>query len=207
MPISHKYKAIIIHIPKNAGESMEKKLGIYGKSENPLNTLWGIHGNYVLQHLTASQMKRLYLTEDVFNNYFKFAFVRNPWDKAVSEYHWYLRYGRPVTFQDWVRTLSARLGVSENLHILEIGHNIPQYKFIYDNQGSLLVDLVGRFERLQDDFNRVCETIGMEDSTLPMSDQTSSKGRRHYREYYNDETKRIIAKIYEKDIELFGYEY
>lgn len=207
MPISHNYKAIFVHIPKNAGESIETKLGIYGMRENPLNTLWGIHGKYVLQHLTASQMKRLFIADDVFNDYFKFAFVRNPWDKAVSEYHWYLRYGKPITFQDWVRAMCNRLESSNDLHVLEIGHNIPQYKFIYENDGKLLVDFVGRFEQLQHDFNSVCETLGIKDSTLPRLESTGSGVRRHYKEYYNNETKNIIARIYEKDIEVFCYEY
>ena len=72
MPISHEYKAIFIHIPKNAGESIEKKLGIYGDSKE---ALWGVQGKYVLQHLTMLQMKRSCLKEAIFKNYFKFALI------------------------------------------------------------------------------------------------------------------------------------
>ncbi len=204
MPVSHEHKTIFIHIPKNAGESMEKKLGIYGESKT---ALWGVDGKYVLQHLTLPQMKRLYLKDDVFENYFKFAFVRNPWDKAVSEYHWYLRYSPPITFRDWAKTLSSRLKVSSKLYVLEIGHNVPQYKYIYDNEGNLLVDFVGRFEHLQHDFNKVCEKIGIENSSLPNIEATASEGRKPYKEYYDIETIGIIANVYKKDIELFSYEF
>ncbi len=204
MPISHKYKTIFIHIPKNAGESMEKKLGIYGDQGN---NLWGIHKKYVLQHLTLPQMKRHYVTKDLYRNYFKFAFVRNPWDKTVSEYYWYLRYGSPLSFDDWVRTLGERLKKSTGLHILEVGHNIPQYKYVCDKNLNLAVDFIGRFEQLQNDFDQVCETLGIEDTELAKDNATTSDGRKHYKEYYSKESKKIIAKIYKKDIELFDYKF
>ena len=204
MPISRKHKAIFIHIPKNAGESMEKKLGIYGESKD---NLWGVHGKFVLQHLTLFQMKRLYLKSDEFDRYYKFTFVRNPWDKAVSEYHWYQRYNAPITFKDWVKGLSARLKTSKNLHVLEIGHNVPQYKYIYDKNGNLLVDFVGRFESLQSDFDKVCKKLGIKDSSLPNIEATASQDRKPYKEYYDIETIGIIANVYKKDIELFNYEF
>ena len=204
MPISHEYKAIFIHIPKNAGESMEKKLGIYGESKE---ALWGVQGKYVLQHLTMLQMKRLFLNEVMFKNYFKFAFVRNPWDKAVSEYHWYQRHNAPITFKDWAKTLPGKLKGSKNLHVLEIGHNIPQYKYIYDKKGNLLVEFVGRFENLQNDFDKVCRNLGIKDSVLSNRESTASAGRKPYKEYYDIETIGIIEKIYKKDIELFNYKF
>ena len=207
MPISHKHKAILIHIPKNAGESMEKKMGIYGAYSDPLKFLWGTHDKYVLQHLTMSQMKRLYISDDVFDSYFKFAFVRNPWDKAVSEYHWYLRYGDRITFKEWIRTLGNRLLRTSKPPVLEIGHNIPQYEYVYDGNGRLLVDFVGRFERLQEDFDTVCEIIGIENSFLPRLQTTTSKRRRYYKEYYDNQGISTIATIYKRDIELFGYEF
>lgn len=182
---------------------MEKKLGIYGESKE---ALWGVQGRYVLQHLTMLQMKHLYITDDMYRNYFKFAFVRNPWDKAVSEYHWYLRYSPPIKFRDWAKSLGNRLKISTNRHILEIGHNIPQYKYIYDNN-TLLVDFVGRFENLQCDFDEVCNRLGIEDSTLPNIEATAAEGRKPYKEYYDIETIGIIASVYKKDIELFNYEF
>ena len=207
MPISHENKTILVHIPKTAGESMERKLGMYGLRDNPLENLWGTYDKYILQHLTISQMKRYFLTDAVFNEYFKFAFVRNPWDKAVSEYHWYLRYGRFMEFKEWIRTLENRLSITNNLHYLEIGHNVPQYKFIYDDNMKLLVNFVGRFERLNDDFKHICDTIGVSDSTLPHVQTTTSAHRKNYSTYYDEETKDIITNIYKVDIELFNYDF
>ena len=207
MPVSHQLKAIFVHIPKNAGESIEKKLGMYGNGGNLLDTLWGVRGNHVLQHLTMAQIGSMYLPEEVVQGYFKFAFIRNPWDKAVSEYHWYLRYGAPVSFLDWVRSLESRVSRRENLHVLEIGHNIPQHEFIYQDGKDLLVDYVGRFERLQADFDHVCRMLGVADSMLYKDASTASSGRRGYREYYNKESRDIISRLYMKDIDLFGYRF
>ena len=65
MPISHKLKTIFIHIPKNAGESIENALEIYGMEENdPTKRFWGvINHSIVLQHLTANDLRNLLLFE------------------------------------------------------------------------------------------------------------------------------------------------
>ena len=64
-------------------------------------------------------------------------------------------------------------------------------------------DFVGRFERLESDFRRICETLGI-DATLPSLNVSQ---RRPYREYFDDESRRIVATRYRDDIETFGYEF
>ena len=66
------------------------------------------------------QMMRRFIPKELYDSYFKFSFVGNPWDKAVSEYHWYLRYGEPLIFNQWLKTLDKRLKQSTNLPMLEI---------------------------------------------------------------------------------------
>ena len=70
-----------------------------------------------------------------------------------------------------------------------------------------MIDYVGRFENLQGDFSHICNVFGIEDPTLPKIDSTSSRNRKHYKAYYDEETKNLIAKIYQKDIDLFSYQY
>lgn len=138
MPISSTLHTIFIHIPKNAGESIERTLDMYGG--NPLETFWGVLENRsVLQHLTAVQVRERLLS-DVWDQYFKFAVVRNPWSRAVSEYKWYLRYGTVIPFYEWVETLEDRLKINHAINIYEAGHNVAQHKFVYDAKGNMLVD-------------------------------------------------------------------
>jgi hypothetical protein len=96
---------------------------------------------------------------------------------------------------------------------------------LYDQQGNLLVDFVGRFETLQQDFDRVCEHLGITDSLLPHRNPSDKKSRdlkrkiRNYlymngenqrrgvAEFYDDETRVAVAEYYRKDIKTFGFEF
>jgi hypothetical protein len=202
MPISDLFEAIFVHIPKNAGESIERCMGMYdGKVDE---TLWGVVANrIVLQHLTAAELKTKYVPQDKWDRYFKFAVVRNPWSKAVSEYNWYLRYGPTVPFYEWVKSLNGRLMANGCIAILEVGHNVEQHKYLYSND-QLLVDEVLKFESINQDFASLCKKFNWNVS-LKHERETQSTSSLDFRQYYCDETAEIIGKIYKKDTELFGY--
>ena len=203
MPISKKYRSIFIHIPKNAGESIEKTLGMY--RGNPEETLWGVVDNrIVLQHLSAERLRGNYIDEFMWKEYLKFSVVRNPWSKAVSEYHWYLRFGPAITFSEWVGSLSDRLRINEMINVLEIGHNVRQNEFLCDQQGNLLVDKVLRFEDLSSDFSLLSEERNWGVS-LMRDKATKSTPLKDFRSFYTQETAQKICDIYSKDISLFGY--
>ena len=131
--------------------------------------------------------------------YFKFAFVRNPWDLRVSSYHYGLkqpgRHGRNArnkTFEQYIRTYTphhkAFRGKSQSYFL----GNVSEFDFI------------GRFENLQDDFDIVCNKIGTPGLKLPHIHKTDHKP---YWEYYTDETRELITKLYANDIETFGYKF
>lgn len=205
MPISRSKNLIFIHIPKNAGESIEKSLGMYKGAH--WESYWGVvNGNVVLQHLTATELKML-LNDDFFwQDAVKFAVVRNPWSKAVSEYNWYLRYGPPCEFSEWLRGLADRIRINTQINILETAHNVEQYKFIYDEHGQCMVDHVLRFESIQNDFGQLMKRCNVQ-CTLTHAEQTRSSSSKPYREYYKPKDVEIVARIYKRDIEMFGYEY
>ncbi len=223
MPISHDKKFIFVHLVKTAGDSIEKSLGLqkdnelYGFEDKEgkyykniggmfLNSIKGIDGGMkCLQHLTASQIKGRY-SEEIWNSYYKFSFVRNPWDIVVSQYSYIIQnrkdlykvwgVNQSTSFHDFV--MNAKVGCFPQFMFL-----CSQYDCLVDENGDVLVDFIGRFENLEQDFKKVCEKIGIEVDLK----KTNSTDRGNYRDYYDEETKKRISDIFKKDIEYFSYEF
>ncbi|MEB4591240.1 sulfotransferase family 2 domain-containing protein [Candidatus Thiothrix sp. Deng01] len=217
MLISHSHRFIFFHIAKTAGISVRKALGPYceeperfriprppvsikGKP-NPFYEIW----ESLLLHATA-QDARKELPGDSFGSYFKFAFVRNPWDWQVSMYHFILREETHIRHE-----LVKSMGGFEPFLEWVVATPRPypkgglkyQYEAIADGQGELLVDFVGRYESLPQDFQQVCQQIGVE-AALPHLNKSS---HHDYRTYYNDRTRRMVAEHFETDIALFQYRF
>jgi chondroitin 4-sulfotransferase 11 len=145
-------------------------------------------------------------------DYFKFSFVRNPWARMLSLWSYYKKRNiKPIsdtdfkTFTENLETMTCKV----NDHYYsnsqrKINLLYPQYHFISDWWGNNILDFVGRFENLQEDFNIVCDKIGIPYQKLPHKNKSKHK---HYTEYYDDETREIVAEKYAKDIEYFGYEF
>ena len=178
---------IFIHINKTGGSSVVKALGAK------------------FQHKTALE-KISELGWDVWNQKFTFAFVRNPWDKVVSQYHYRSRTNKtnlrdnPVEFRQWVRLAYGEKAPQYYDHPKMFQ---PQLDWISDESGKVLVDFVGRFESFQQDFEEACRRLHR---TVNLPHLKKSE-RRSYREYYDDETRDIIQTWYQKDIDHFGYKY
>jgi len=190
-------KFIFIHIPKTAGMAIASAIGIKSAS-----------GKIDPKHFKGFEIKNiLERNNDSIDNYFTFAFTRNPWDRLLSLY-FYCHKGSEMfgmkkrrfngSFEDF-----CRMAYSEqyfrNYAIYPL-HYIPQVRFI----DGAKIDFVGKFENLQEDFNTVCDKIRIPQKKLPHKNKS---GHKHYTEYYNDETRAIVAEKYAKDIERFGYEF
>lgn len=223
------YRCIFIHIPKAAGISVEQfflaRLGLDWAHREPLLLRYNSDprlGPERLAHLTASEYVDCgHVTAEVFSSYFKFSFVRNPWARLVSEYK-FRNHVKRYTFKDFVFHHLPRPGPSDAYR-----HVLPQFDFLHAPDGRLLVDFVGRFETLQEDFDQVCARIGLDDSRLPHSNssQHGATLRRvrllnalfrkrdrqplyaQYPEYYDDETRDQVTRMYQKDIDAFGYAF
>lgn len=210
MIISHSKKFIFIHIYKVAGTSIRKVLQPH--SDNPRDNMplllklkfelggrFNFLSKWSMDHLKATEIKKL-LPEDQWNNYFKFSFVRNPWDWQVSLYHFMLQDENHHQHK-----LINKMKNFEEYIDWRVHHSVElQKSFLYDSKGNLMVDYVGKFENLQQDFNEVLKKIGMKEVQLPV---LNTSVHRYYKEYYNDKTRKMVEEAFKEDIELFKYEF
>ncbi|MEM1304170.1 MAG: sulfotransferase family 2 domain-containing protein [Planctomycetota bacterium] len=213
MLISYSHRFLFAHIPKTAGCSLRETLDPYVSDPkryavNRLLERVGIRVNHLIG---PPEWKRFRLHEEmrtvhrvlpapVFASLFKFAFVRNPWDLLVSRYHYLLRQPRHrqharvkrmTGFGEYARWHAART-------------NETQLRRIADRNGRLLVDFVGRFESLHDDFAEVQRRIGLQPAAIPHENQSA---RNDYRTYYDDATAEFVAERWRADVERFDYRF
>jgi hypothetical protein len=213
MPVSHALRGIFVHIPKTGGTSVETALGMFHdwKIENRA-ALFGLIQSpdlrqkgflsHFLQHLTWPQLRELLPPEC--RGYFTFSVVRNPWERMVSTYANkdpdMLMHARAQGLELEGLSFEEFLEKTENFQHI---HLLPQHEFIYDQQGTPLVDFIGRFERLAEDFQRICARLGV-DGGLP---HRNPSRHRPYRDYYDNTTQDMVAQRYRRDIALLGYEF
>lgn len=169
----------------------------------------------------AAEFPRVKKIDD-YRDYFKFCFVRNPWDKTVSCYFdkivkankrsqrafSFLRkkkvilnntaFHKDMKFHEFVEVVCQ---LNDN----EADAHIRSQHCLLSNESGLFVDFVGKHERFQEDFAKVCERIGIERISLP--NKTTSDKAKDHREYYDAHTRELIRQRYARDIELFGYDF
>jgi len=195
--INHQYKLIFLHIPRTGGTSIEN--AICGKD------WFDVHAPS--KHLTAHSAKKIYA--EYWDKYLKFTFVRNPWDRMVSmlKYEWF--YGVKIN-QEKKILLDDYFDKFKKVEYDERFFNANQfndYKYIensvYLNIIGNNMDFIGKFENLQEDFERVCKLVGLPASKL--SHIEKSQNRKKYQEYYTEETKNLIYNKFKKEIKQFNY--
>ncbi|MBW3019708.1 sulfotransferase family protein [Candidatus Woesearchaeota archaeon] len=206
-----KHKCIFVHIPKTAGVSTAKSL----------------FGNLGGAHTKIREYQQLY-TETEFKDYFKFTFVRNPWDRLVSAYHFLITGGMNEQDKNWADSNIRQYpdfnsfvkGWLNRENIYTWKHFIPQFEFVCIEGLEPAVDFIGYFENLEEDFEYVANKLGIQ-TTLQHLNKTERKTKyygdetveifvdekKDYTEYYTDETVKIVADVYREDIEIFGYDF
>lgn len=199
MPISDFIKTIFIHIPKNAGTAItNSKTAKF----------------YMGGHHSAKEIKNQH--PKLWEEYFKFAVVRNPWDRVVSNYeyarmeesYWHHVKGSNVgathfdyytlkdkTFEECVNMLY------ENRHTLKHQGWASQYVWISDDEKNILVDKIFYHETLNidEEFNKLIPDL----EKVNLSTRKSN----NFKDYYTQELIDKVAEIYKEDIKLFNLNY
>ena len=200
------YGCIFIHIPRTGGQSIEefflRLVGLDWNSRWPLLLRTNADpklGPARLAHLTAAEYVSCgYVSGPMFKSLFKFSFVRNPWDRLVSEYN---RSPRDINFKCFVVGQLSKSRMSD-----EGRHVMPQHDYIVDGNGNLTVDYLGRFEKLQSDFDCICQRLEISPTRLPHRNR-SIAAKKHYSEYYDSELRDFVGDMYQRDVEAFGYSF
>jgi hypothetical protein len=211
MIISHKHKFVYIAPTKCASITMRNTLEPFAdiNSNNFNNDIDSFyHKNW---HIKSNELKHHF--EDMnwyWDGYFKFTFVRNPYDRIVSNWnykkkskHMWEKYkkGDHEHYLECVKLFKKFKNLKQYVGSL---HVHPCYDWVCDETGNNLLDFIGRTENFQEDFDIVCDKIKIPQQQLP---HKNSSNHKHYTEYYDEETKQIVAEKYAKDIEYFGYEF
>jgi Sulfotransferase family len=197
-------KFVFIHIPKCAGTSIH-------------DGLLRIHQRLALvpdapayfKHEKASRVRAL-LGPAWWDGSFRFALVRNPWDVMVSSYHWWIgsagsfphlhHHARRIEeMGSFAAFMRSEYGTSM---INEVGCT-DMLEWICED-GQVIVDFIGRYERLDDDWQEICRRIGVEPIELLHKNRSSHEG---YRDLYDDASRRLVADRFQGTIEKFGYRF
>jgi len=193
---------VFVHIQKTGGVTVQRLL----KNNIPdIRTI-------VARHASASQGMEVL---DNWDDYFRFAFVRNPWDRLVSWYTmirtaqeikarpwnklWRYAQDNSSTFEEFIRNCTDEVIMKKGVRY-SFAYN--QLDYVADENDNLLIDFIGRVENFDADLRKVLETIGVKQEVIPRDNSSTHK---HYSEFYTPQTEMIVRERFKRDIEYFGY--
>lgn len=177
---------ILIHINKTAGTSIGRVLGFREK-----------------QHLTVLEVRNR-IGVKKWDNSYKIAYVRNPWDRVCSSYRYRVKTLKndsnrvSIDFKNWV----IEVFQERNPRYYDYPKMfMPQVDWLKDEFGNIDIDFIGRFETIEEDFKELCTEL---DVSLELPHLNKTK-KISYQDYYDQETRKIIADCFAEDIETFKY--
>ncbi len=221
MLLSYPDRYLFVHLAKTGGTSVRAALS-RRRWRDPL--FWN---SYVCHRISSISKHRIgckiprhapvvtakeMLPPLLFNELFKFAFVRNPWDRMVSAFYHFQRERQDVLqqhrivdveqFIDWLLDVPLEDSVRP---ALVVALRRPQLEFLVDLQGEIIVDFVGRYEHLLEDFEQIRQRLSLKSIDLPH--KRCSQRRRDYRTCYSDRLAARVGEHFASDVKAFEYEF
>ena len=207
MIISHKHRFIFFAVPKTATHAVREALRtnldpedweqqvLMGRQALPIPEIASIqHG-----HISVQQI-RLHLSEEIWDGYFKFGFVRNPFDRFVSTC-FFLNRDNPNFAANAVALMKDALRRPRFRQRILV---LPQTQQLTDASGQVALDFTGRYENLQSSYDQICEQVGIPATKLPIKNASKHAG---YFNYYDEELRGMVAELYASDLRTFDYEF
>ena len=199
-------KAIFIHIPKTAGTSIMREVQNTTRHVASFH-MWQGHDTALLRRERLGEIVGQRRGDVLWKEGFTFTFIRNPWDRLVSVYH-ALPKLIPDTIESFDSWIHNGLPVTNHARMLFRGDDdrtfLDQDAWFCDLDGCEMVDFVGRFERVQPDWQTVCKKLGLDPCLLRHENQGNHKP---YREYYTDETRKLVGERFDVFINRYGYQF
>lgn len=243
MIISHKYKFIFLKPRKVAGTSLEIALAKHCGDEDIITPITNYSEfsdsafynqpikNYeegYYNHMPPSEIKEK-IGKDIWNKYFKFTVIRNPWDQQVSLFTWRKTVRRqsekfrkrplslyvkkilnPRSYFIFCKKILKRI-IFKNGYFLNRIQNASQAdnntKFYFDTFENQVCDFYIRYENLEEDYHKVCNKLGIPYEKLPLTKDKHRDHDKHYSDYYDDNTEFIVAEKFKKEIEYFSFKF
>jgi len=217
--ISHQKQFVFIHINKTGGTSMTSLLGRYEEWPVAKRLFRALERRYLKRkykafsccgqqfvgnHASAAMVRKV-LGDQLYRAYFKFALVRNPWDREVSRYFYARNTPTHAQHQLASRFEFAEFIKQRSRKATRRDVSSYQYKKVSDNEGNLIVDAIVRIENLAEEIVPVFARIGI-DQAMPVP-RLNRSGHRRYQDYYDDESIELVRQFAREDIERFGYRF
>lgn len=142
-------------------------------------------------------------------DYFSFTFVRNPYDKVVSSFFYWSNKGadRFLTWKKKYSTFHDFLMYYQYSTKVEKFHfDYTNFDYITNNDGEVIVDFVGKFDNIENEFIKVQKMCGIKDEKIKRLPKLNSSNHSDWRLYYTDELASIVYEKWEKDFTYFGFD-
>jgi hypothetical protein len=203
--ISHRHKFIFFAVPKTATHTIREALRahldpedweqqvLYGKQALPIPAMARIgHGHISVHEISP------HLDATVWADYFKFAFVRNPFDRFVSTC-FFLNRADPNFSSTAIAFMKDRIKRERFQQRVLVR---PQYMQLCNPLKEIALNFVGRYEDLQQSYDTICETIGIPSTELGRKNTSSHN---EFSDYYDEELRELVAAFYADDLRIFDY--